>query len=129
MSSWLRTSTNILLFILFLFDKRFCQTISSHPQIHQAVLSGDVEALKKTVRAFNEEKNLHGLHATLPDGSSALHFAVWLQQHEMVQILIDSGANVEAKTDMGQTAIHTSVNVGNMPILQILLGSAFDHSC
>jgi len=55
-----------------------------------------------------------------------LHRAAEENHLEMVRFLIKYGADVNAKTNNGQTALHRTARWGNLEVLQALLDSGAD---
>lgn len=67
---------------------------------------------------------LMGMHIDsqeLTTGSTALHLAAWKSNAESVKILIQAGANLEAKDVKGFTPLHLAVNRNNLITAEILL--------
>ena len=54
----------------------------------------------------------------IPDknGRTALHFAVMGEDKEIIQSLINSGADINAKTNGGERPIHKASALGNVEI-------------
>lgn len=77
------------------------------PMIHRAAERGDTETATRlldedpdTIRVRNELDN------------EPLHEACWAKRTEMVRLLLDRGADVNAAGDCGQTPLHFAVRDG-----------------
>ena len=55
------------------------------------------------------------------DGATALHWAVEVGDTEVVRILLEHGAYVDAQTTEGQTALHEAARAGDTEVVRILL--------
>jgi len=60
------------------------------------------------------------------DGSTALHWAVYWQQHALVKQLLEQGADVAALTLLGATPLYLAAVNGDADMLQILLDAGAD---
>jgi uncharacterized protein len=86
------------------------------------------EAVKErnttAVRALLDKKvdvNVPG-----PDGATALHWAVYLDDIETARLLIDAGANVNALNRYGLTPLSLACTNGNAAIVDLLLKAGAD---
>ena len=61
--------------------------------------------------------------STYRKGDTALCLAVKGRHEKVVQLLLEYGANVDAKDKFGKTVLHTAVENGNIGIFKILLDS------
>jgi len=84
--------------------------------IHTAVVSGNIEALKQHLAAGTNinEKDPFG-------GSSPLISASLFGKTDMAKILIDAGADLNFQNNDGSTALHTSAFFCRPEIVQLLL--------
>ena len=69
-----------------------------------AIVKGDVEEVKQCL-TLGEDVNLRGLGNMTP-----LHRAAQNGRKEMVELLIESGADVNAETDSGETPLDWAIN-------------------
>jgi ankyrin repeat protein len=76
------------------------------------------------VRALLQQKA--DVNAALPDGATALHWAVQSDDLETVGLLIDAGANVKAKDRYGFTPLYFAATNGNAAIIRKLLEAGAD---
>ncbi len=66
------------------------------------------------------------VNAPQPDGSTALHWAVYRNDLEMAGILIAAGADVKARTREGATAMYLACIGGSAPMIERLLTGGVD---
>lgn len=59
--------------------------------------------------------------ATSSDGTTALHWAVYNANAELVKSLVDAGADVDASNDYGSTPLSEAAMRGNVEIIRTLL--------
>ena len=85
---------------------------SEFTALHRAAQNGDltiVELLLRCKTPANIEKRDN-------DGRTALHWAAWRegreQHHEVIELLSQSGADVEAKASNGMTASEEAIGLG-----------------
>jgi ankyrin repeat protein len=72
--------------------------ITAEPSIFcKAIMQGDVDTVTKMIQ-LGEDVNQKSL------GMTPLHFAARYNQTQILQLLIDNGANVKARSDRGYTA-------------------------
>lgn len=84
--------------------------------IHTAVVSGDVEAIKQHIAAGSNinEKDPYG-------GSSPLISASLFGKAEIAKMLIDAGADINIQNNDGSTALHTAAFFCRPEIVKMLL--------
>ncbi|MFV0542851.1 MAG: ankyrin repeat domain-containing protein [Marinicella pacifica] len=91
--------------------------------IHTAVISGDINAIKQHISA--------GTHINQKDpfgGSSPLISAALFNQPEIVTLLLDAGANIDFKNNDGSTALHVAAFFCRPDIVKLLLNRGADKS-
>ena len=76
------------------------------------------------VRALLRQKA--DANATLPDGTTALHWVVQADDLETVGLLIQAGANVKAKDRYGFTPLYFAATNGNAAVIRKLLEAGAD---
>lgn len=93
----------------------------SNEALWDAAESGNCEKVKdllnKSKQAYPAEINSKGL-----DDWTALHMAANSGQLDVVEFLLDSDANIEAKTSMSRTPLHISCMRGHFNIISLLVG-------
>ena len=89
-----------------------------------AVRSGDVA----TVRTLLKKRT--DVNAPQGDGATALHWATYNENRELVDLLLGAGANVNAANDLGITPLYLAAAAGNVSLVNALLkkGAAPDAS-
>jgi ankyrin repeat protein len=85
-----------------------------------AVMKGD----KAAVRSLLQKKA--DVNAVQTDGTTALHWAVRLDDLETAELLVRSGANVSAATRAGATPLHLAAINGNGPMVEKLIKAGAD---
>src|SRR5690606_28315235 len=63
---------------------------------------------------------------TEPDGSTALHWAVYSVDHEMVRALLDAGATADVTNRYGSTPLTEAVKLGDLELVRMLLDAGAD---
>ena len=91
--------------------------------IHTAVVSGNIEALKQHIAAGTDinEKDPFG-------GSSPLISAAVFGKPDAAKILIDAGADVNFQNNDGSTALHTAAFFCRPEIVKMLLAKGADKN-
>lgn len=93
-------------------------------QIIKAAKNDDCVLVKELVAA---DKSL--LDARDKDGSTPLHCAVWKGHQEMVKLLLDYGADVNAHNEndhWGTTPLHAAAHANQAVIAQMLIDRGAD---
>ena len=57
------------------------------------------------------------------DGDTPLHVAVWQSNIKAVSLLIEAGADVDAKGEMSETPLHVALTQRNILAVKILLSA------
>ncbi len=94
----------------------------SAAEIHDAAESGDVPALEKLIEADASLVNLKDKGGDLP-----LHHAVQKGQTKAVTLLLDKGADVNAKGFDDWTPLHWAAKIGSKALCKLLLDKGADH--
>src|SRR3954471_1163873 len=81
-----------------------------------AAMRGDNDAVKALL------KQKADVHAAQGDGSTALHWAAHRDDVELANLLIAAGANLKAKTRLGDiTPLQLAAKNGNVALIQAML--------
>ena len=78
------------------------------------------------VRALLDAKPRPDVNVRTADGTSALHWAVYHNDLDLVNRLIAAGANVNARNDYGATPLSEAAVVGNVQVIRKLLSAGAD---
>jgi len=93
---------------------------SADTRLAEAAMRGD----KHAIRALLQQKA--DVNATLPDGATALHWAVQDDDLETVELLIRAGANVKAQDRYTFTPLYFAASNGSAAIVKALLDAGAD---
>jgi len=69
-----------------------------------------------------------GLRSKNPTGNTALHAAVAGKRHELVELLIDAGADVNAQDASGWTPLNLAAHEGVVETVRLLLTNGADQT-
>ena len=89
--------------------------------LHAAAKSGDLESAKMAMAVgvdLNQQEDVHGL--------TPLSWAALTGNSEIVDLLLESGADVNARNRDGGTALHAAVFLGQSDVAQQLLNAGAD---
>ena len=92
--------------------------MSSEKQIIKAAKSGEAETVKVLLR---EDPDL--IHVEDRDGSTPLHCAAWKGHVEIVALLLDAGAEIDAHNNNGHwgtTALHAASHGSRKAVAELL---------
>lgn len=88
-------------------------------QMIKAAKAGDIDAARAILQACPAV-----IDARDTDGSTPLHCASWKGHPEMVGLLLDAGADIQAKNDnthWGDTPLHAAAHGNQRAVAQILI--------
>jgi len=89
--------------------------------IHEAAAKGNIEAVKQHL-ADGADVNLKMSF----DGATALNHAAWHGHMEIIQLLLENGANANAKRNDGWAPLHDAVYKGHKEIVELLIANGAD---
>ena len=91
---------------------------SPNELLHQAVIDGNIEAVKQHIAAGAD------VNAKDENGVTPLH---WTETEEIAELLIAKGADVNAKDDWsGSTPLHRAATFGYKEIAELLIAKGAD---
>ncbi|XP_072281308.1 poly [ADP-ribose] polymerase tankyrase-2 isoform X2 [Pyxicephalus adspersus] len=98
-------------------------TASGEParELFEACRNGDVERVRKLVNADNVNSR-----DTAGRKSTPLHFAAGFGRKDVVEYLLQSGANVHARDDGGLIPLHNACSFGHAEVVNLLLRHGAD---
>lgn len=82
----------------------------------EAVKQGDTSAVADLLRGWQELVRFAGEH-----DKTGLHWAAETDQVEVAEILLDAGADIEAKTSWGATPLDWSATMGSLRVADLLI--------
>ena len=99
--------------------------------IHEAVQDGNIEVVKQHLAA-GTDVNGTDVHAMNPDGWTPLQLAAYeayrdyAEKNVIIKLLIAQGADVNAKTEGGDTPLHFAASMGHKEIAELLIANGAD---
>lgn len=91
------------------------------------------QTLADIVRSGNRESALAAItsphvdvNQAAPDGSTALHWATYNIDHELVRALLDAGAEADVTSLYGSTPLTEAVKLGDIELVRMLLDAGAD---
>ncbi len=104
-----------VLLVIFVCVGASCDShLKSEPPLHRAAYKGDVEEIKKLIKAG---ENINGLNS---EGATPLHWAAFKDKPEAAKVLLFYGANVDARTKKGSTALRLATTHKNEAVIKVL---------
>lgn len=89
------------------------------PTLHQAVLNGDIESARQLIsKGANVNENV--------DGMTPLHSAAEKGNRDIVQLLIENRAVVNARGNQNWTPLHLAATAGKTDIVELLVSKGAD---
>src|SRR6058998_2384824 len=98
----------------------FCASLPA-ADLHDAILSGDLERVKREIAA--------GANVNQPDqmGATPLHDVAWSGNREIARFLLEHGANVKARhTEGGSQPLAYACIKNDIPMVELLLSFGAD---
>ena len=106
--------------------KEDAKSVRADP-IHELSFRGNVEGVRRLLDADPKAAAEH-LQSRDPVGMTALHLAVWGGHREIVRLLLERGAEVNAKDAGGETAVLLAARWGRGDLMDLLLEHGADAS-
>ena len=91
-------------------------------EFFEAAATGDAERVSELVRSRPEL-----VHATQGYDKTGLHLAAEKDYPDVARVLLDAGANIEARTSWGATALDWAATMGSTRVGQLLLDRGAKH--
>ncbi|PWI29544.1 ankyrin repeat domain-containing protein [Flavobacteriaceae bacterium LYZ1037] len=91
--------------------------------IHSAVLTGNLEAVKQHIEAGTDINQKEAMSASTP-----LMSAATFNKPEIANVLINANADLSVKNNDGGTALHTAAFFGRIEIVQLLIDAKADKT-
>lgn len=91
--------------------------------IHGAVLTGNLEAIKQHIEAGSDINQKEPM-----SGSTPLMSAATFNKPEIAKVLINANADLSVKNNDGGTALHTAAFFGRIEIVQLLIDAKADKT-
>uniref|UniRef100_A0A8C1T828 Poly [ADP-ribose] polymerase n=1 Tax=Cyprinus carpio TaxID=7962 RepID=A0A8C1T828_CYPCA len=98
-----------------------CRSGASRGELFEACRSGDLERVKKLVCPENVNSR-----DTAGRKSTPLHFAAGFGRRDVVDYLLQHGANVHARDDGGLISLHNACSFGHAEVVNLLLQHGAD---
>jgi ankyrin repeat protein len=102
--------------VIFLENKNIDTALDLRPPLHQAVKLGEEERVRTLLESKNTEIDRRDGFNETP-----LYIAVQTGKINIVQLLIDAGANLNATNRLEDTALHKAVFTEDLPAAKVLL--------
>lgn len=99
-----------------LFQQWQPDSIACYTPVVEQVEQGNLVAVRTALDA-----NPRLIRARCDDNATLLHDAAGEGLTDMVTLLLDRGARIEAKTSGGLTPLHLAAQSGDLPMLQLLV--------
>ncbi|VEL44029.1 unnamed protein product [Protopolystoma xenopodis] len=96
----------------------------SRDQLQWALVTGDCQEFEKNL------EQLPDVNCTLANGRAPLHFAADFGQKDIIQFLLDKGANIDLMDGFGVTPLLAAIYEGHLDCVELLLRHVgFRHLC
>lgn len=102
------------------------QAPASPHDLSDAVLQGDVEKAQQLIAAGADLEVLDD--RTNPNGRYPLNWAAWNNNVEMIEVLLDAGADVSKPNRTGFTPLHHAIENGSTEAAELLVERGADLS-
>ncbi len=116
-SSW-----RVVLVVIFALGAVEIAAAAPDQRLAQAAKAGDAEAIRTLLQSRVD------VNASMPDGSTALHWAAYHDDLAMAEALLRSGARADVANDLGATPLHLACINRNAAMVERLLAAGADAS-
>jgi hypothetical protein len=99
-----------------------CGLICDNQQLIEAAYKGDTKKVESLLNSFVS----CNVNATDSGGRTALHYAAFIEDPKMADLLIKAGANVDLKDVTGSTALMLAAYHGHFETVKILVQAGAD---
>ncbi len=94
--------------------------------LREACESCDVVGIKALIKAIPAEFRAAYVNSRDPNGGLTIYWGVFFGHPEVVQTLLEVGADVNARDNIGASSLHWAVSRDNLPLVQMLLAAGAD---
>src|SRR5690606_30749595 len=103
------------------FRRVLFRSLPAHADLMDSVRANDTQAALAELAAHRDAVNLR-----MSDGTTALHWAAYNRNVELVRALINAGAEVNVRNEYGSSPMSEAGVTGSREILQLLLDAGAD---
>jgi len=93
-------------------------------EIHKATERGKYDRVKELLE--QDPSLVHARTEGLVAGDQPLHFAAWQGRKKIAELLLDSGAEIDARGDGGRTPLHYAVEERSPAVVKLLVERGAD---
>lgn len=91
--------------------------------LHAYAYFGDLQNLQKTVENYQANEKSMNIDNQDEYGMTAMHYAAWYNHYDIVDYLIDAGANINALNHESNSCLMLATANGNEKIVSLLLNN------
>tara|TARA_B100000579_G_scaffold295907_1_gene246070 strand:+ start:247 stop:1302 length:1056 start_codon:yes stop_codon:yes gene_type:complete len=93
--------------------------------IYNIIFSNNLDLVKNNIKYLKDRGKINGIDN---DGMTLLHFASYLNNIPLVDLLIKNGADIDSTNYLGETPLHLASYIGNEDIKQLLIDNGADKN-
>lgn len=117
----MRTLKIAVIALLSLGATALSATASAQESLVDLVRAGNREAVLAAITSPDVDVNV-----AEPDGSTALHWATYTVDHELVRALLDAGAQANITNSFGSSPLSEAIKLGDVELVRLLLDNGAD---